>query len=165
MEVEYFSVPTTWKDPVMIADIERMIRQAGYGKHANHRLVISLTEAEAAAENTANQQLQKGDIFLVCDSGGGTTDTNLPKVTSASRGRMPLEPLRYNEGEAIRSTFIDYRAERLILEQLKLICSELCVDHLGLLAQWIVQGRLESAGRGQNHLHRGNDPRPLRHGA
>lgn len=44
-----FSVPTTWKDPGMMADIERLIRSAGYGKKANQRVVISLTEAEAAA--------------------------------------------------------------------------------------------------------------------
>ena len=44
-----FSIPTTWKDPSMIAGIESMIRDAGYGKELDHKVAISLTEAEAAA--------------------------------------------------------------------------------------------------------------------
>ncbi|KAK4542172.1 hypothetical protein LTR36_007019 [Oleoguttula mirabilis] len=138
-----FSVPTTWKDPGMIADVERMIRGAGYGKQATQRVVISLTEAEAAAVYASKQQMQKGDVFLVCDAGGGTTDLNVLKVTSSARGRTELEPLQCNEGEAIGSTLIDHKVEKLILERLKLIQVDIRGD-LDSIARRMIQDRFMS---------------------
>lgn len=45
-----FSIPTTWKDPSMVAEIEQLIKEAGYGRDGpNHRAGVGLTEAEAAA--------------------------------------------------------------------------------------------------------------------
>lgn len=45
-----FSVPTTWKNPSMIADVENLIKGAGFGADGlDHRVEIGLTEAEAAA--------------------------------------------------------------------------------------------------------------------
>lgn len=69
-----FSVPTTWKDPRMIAEIESLLR---FDSPA-HRAVIGLTEAEAAAVYACRQNFRKGDVILVCDSGGATTVRRYP---------------------------------------------------------------------------------------
>ena len=54
-----FSVPTTWRNPGMIAETERLIREAGFGSDGlNHRANISLTEAEAAAVYASKQQFE-----------------------------------------------------------------------------------------------------------
>jgi hypothetical protein len=89
-----FSVPTTWKNPSMIAETEKLVRDAGFGHDGpNHRAEIGLTEAEAAAVYASKQHFdvssaqpyvhlrrsrlltpsQKDDVILVCDAGGGTT--------------------------------------------------------------------------------------------
>src|SRR2546429_8295651 len=81
-----FSVPTTWKNPAMIAETEKLIREAGFGEKHNHVVRISLTEAEAAAVYASKQSYEKGDVFLVCDAGGGTTDVNVLKVRSSTAG-------------------------------------------------------------------------------
>ena len=54
-----FSVPTTWNNPRMIADMEAIIRDAGFGSAgAEHRTRIGLTEAEAAAVYASQQQFE-----------------------------------------------------------------------------------------------------------
>lgn len=54
-----FSVPTTWKNAGMIAETERLIKGAGYGRDGiNHRVGIGLTEAEAAAVYASQQQFE-----------------------------------------------------------------------------------------------------------
>jgi len=129
-----FSVPTTWKDPGMIADIERLIRSAGYGKQENQKVSVSLTEAEAAAVYASKQLMQKGDVFLVCDCGGGTTDINVLKVTSSAISKTQLEPLLCNEGVAIGSTLIDFKVKKMLMERLNMIRAD-------------VQGDLEAAAK------------------
>jgi hypothetical protein len=61
-KVEFiFSVPTTWKSPSMIAEIEKLIESAGFGRESpNHRATIGLTEAEAAAVYASKQHYQVG---------------------------------------------------------------------------------------------------------
>ncbi|TKA82165.1 hypothetical protein B0A55_02029 [Friedmanniomyces simplex] len=139
-----FAVPTTWKDPATIADIERSIRAAGCGKQTRQRVAITLTEAGAAAVYAAEQQKQRGDVFLVCDAGGGTTDLNVLKVSSASRGRTELEPLHCNEGEAIGSTLIDHKAEKLVLDRLQRVEAELHGADLESLARRTIKDRFMS---------------------
>ena len=54
-----FSVPTTWKNASMIAETEKIIRGAGYGRDGlNHRAGIGLTEAEGAAVYASQQQFE-----------------------------------------------------------------------------------------------------------
>jgi len=54
-----FSVPTTWKNPSMIAETERLIQGAGFGSDGlDHRATIGLTEAEAAAVYASKQQFE-----------------------------------------------------------------------------------------------------------
>ena len=53
------SVPTTWKNPSMIAEMEKLIKGAGFGNDGPyHRVTIGLTEAEAAAVYASKQQFE-----------------------------------------------------------------------------------------------------------
>lgn len=120
--IEYlFSIPTTWRDPGQLASIETLIRQAGYGQLNKERASIYLTEAEAAAVYTARQSMEKDDVFVVCDAGGGTTDLNVLKVKSTSATSMQLTPLSWAEGRAAGSTLIDYKIQMLIARRLSKI--------------------------------------------
>jgi hypothetical protein len=114
-----FSVPTTWKNPAMIAEIESLIKQAGFGSDRNHSVKISLTEAEAAAVCVSKQGYQKGDVFLVCDAGGGTTDINILKIKNTDLGHHEIEPLDWVEGTAVGSAVIDFKIEEIILDRLE----------------------------------------------
>lgn len=117
-----FSVPTTWKNPAMIAETKQLIRNAGFGgESSKHTIEIALTEAEAAAVYASKQHYEEGDVFLVCDAGGGTSDVNILKVVSSGVGQTELEPLSWVEGRAIGSTLIDFRVEKLIAERLRSI--------------------------------------------
>ena len=115
-----FSVPVTWrKNPAMLAELEKIIKTAGFGSnHLLERSSVYLTEAEAAAIYAAKQSMQKGEVYLVCDAGGGTTDLNVLKVQSTARNQMELVPLSWTEGEAVGSTLIDYKIRLLIRERL-----------------------------------------------
>ncbi|KAL4898880.1 hypothetical protein BDW74DRAFT_126341 [Aspergillus multicolor] len=121
MRVEFiFSVPTTWKDVRMVEEIRGLIERAiGSGKsNGKHWTVIGLTEAEAAAVYACRDYYQPNDVVLVCDSGGGTTDVNVLRLSSGRGEPLQLEQLGSVEGRPIGSVFIDryvhlYIAERL----------------------------------------------------
>lgn len=138
-----FSVPTTWKDPGMVADIETIISSAGFCEHTNHRAQITLTEAEAAAVAIAKQNLERGDVYVICDAGGGTTDVNLLKITTAAFGQTVLHPLSWVEGKAAGSALIDFRLEKLIFERLEKIRHVLTVEP-AKLAEKMVSDRFET---------------------
>lgn len=120
-----FSVPTTWRDPAQLAATENIIRQAGYGQLNKERASIYLTEAEAAAVYTSRESLEKDDVFLICDAGGGTTDLNVLKVKSTSSARMELTPLSWTEGRAAGSTLIDYKVQLMLTQRLSKIQSKI----------------------------------------
>ncbi|KAK1086943.1 hypothetical protein LTR33_001309 [Friedmanniomyces endolithicus] len=121
MRVEYsFSTPTTWKNPAMIAGIEKLIKSAGFTDTAQQTVRMALTEAEAAAIDASTTKYREGDIFLICDSGGGTTDVNLLRVKSMGR-KIELEPLDHVEGVPIGSCLIDYQMAQHIVKRLELI--------------------------------------------
>ena len=62
-----FSVPTTWRNPSMIAETEKLIKEAGFGGDGpGHRLSIGLTEAEAAAVYASKQQFEVGRLNGCC---------------------------------------------------------------------------------------------------
>jgi hypothetical protein len=48
-----FSVPTTWKPVPTVERFRSTIERAGFGRFPNHKAIIGLTEAEAAAVHTA----------------------------------------------------------------------------------------------------------------
>jgi hypothetical protein len=138
-----FSVPTTWKSPAMIAEMEKLIKQAGFGENPKHTSKIFLTEAEAAAVYAATQSYEKDDVLLVCDAGGGTTDVNILKVAMSAYGRIKLKPLSWVQGEAIGSTIIDRKVEKMIRSRLEKVRPFL-PGYPILIAEKMILGRFET---------------------
>jgi hypothetical protein len=117
-----FSIPVTWKkDPAMLAQIELLLHTAGFGSRPNETMSISLTEAEAAAISAAKGSMRKGDVFLIVDAGGGTTDLNVLRVEATGRAKFELLPLSWTEGSVVGSTIIDYKIRTLIKGRLELV--------------------------------------------
>ena len=74
-----FSLPTTWNSLDITNNFNDAIRTAGFAAEnpEKHSARIELTEAEAAAVYMAISPpfvLERGDIVLICDAGGGTTE-------------------------------------------------------------------------------------------
>ncbi|KAK3047562.1 hypothetical protein LTR09_011067 [Extremus antarcticus] len=72
--------------------------------------------------------MKRGEVYLVCDAGGGTTDLNVLKVEAAAKDRMELVPLSWTEGEAVGSTLIDWKIRMLIKERLSHVKHYLTAD-------------------------------------
>ncbi|OCL02749.1 hypothetical protein AOQ84DRAFT_443187 [Glonium stellatum] len=130
-----FSVPTTWDHRIeVVKTFEDIIKKAGFGKSERHSVKIELTEAEAAAVYTATSWqdhiavdtasrsskevagVREGNILMVCDAGGGTTDVSVLKVGAVNPFKdrdgkeeeiAALEQLDCVEGKAIGSVQID----------------------------------------------------------
>ncbi|OCL00454.1 uncharacterized protein K441DRAFT_626083 [Cenococcum geophilum 1.58] len=140
-----FSVPTTWNNRIdVVKTFEDIIRKAGFGKSEQHSVKIELTEAEAAAVYTARKWkdhravgaskeldgVQQGNVLMVCDAGGGTTDVSVLKVGSIKPFRdrngneeriAELEQLDCVEGRAIGSVQIDEIFQREVERRLSFI--------------------------------------------
>lgn len=127
----------------MIAEMERIILAAGFGSRDGDIASIYLTEAEAAAIYASKQNMAKGEVFLICDAGGGTTDVNVLKVETAIRGSFGLKPLSWTEGAAIGSTLIDHKVRRLIIDRLTMIQDQLS-ESIDVLATAMMQDRFET---------------------
>ncbi|EEQ90452.2 uncharacterized protein BDCG_05572 [Blastomyces dermatitidis ER-3] len=150
--VEYiFSFPTTWQNPKVVDAFRRIVRSSGFGDCEAHSVEIKLTEAAAAAvysaKNFKNQRavqshkgrrqlavgkaerVRDGNVILICDAGGGTTDVSVLKVLSTEkfeiRGQveevLQLEQLDYVNGRALGSVQIDQAFQREIETRLKKI--------------------------------------------
>ncbi|KAK3655219.1 hypothetical protein LTR56_003640 [Elasticomyces elasticus] len=148
MHVEYsFSTPTTWRNPAMIASIEKLIKLAGFADTAQQTVRMALTDAEAAATEASFMQCGKGDIFLICDAGGGTTNVNTMKVHSIDRWIGPtgieLHTLDHVEGVPIGSMLIDFRMLEHITERLQLIEDHL-EGELVCLAEEMLRGKFQT---------------------
>ncbi|KAH7191731.1 uncharacterized protein B0J16DRAFT_393692 [Fusarium flagelliforme] len=117
-----FSVPTTWKGLDASNTLKAAIRAAGFGTEGpRHSAQIDLTEAEAAAVDTLKNGLVKfstGDVFLIVDAGGGTTDFSLVQVTSVHKGRAQMSQIAEVGGIGIGSTLIDFSFRKLVEERL-----------------------------------------------
>jgi hypothetical protein len=121
-----FSVPTTWQPQPTVERFRAICARAGFSQHRTHSLAIGLTEAEAAAVHTSIEApglFKEGDILLVCDIGGGTTDLSVLRVKSASLDlstTIQLEQMDVVQGQTIGSAKIDEAFEKLALERLQL---------------------------------------------
>jgi len=116
-----FSVPTTWPPNPTVENFRRIVHKAGFGKHIYHSVTIGLTEAEAAAVHVSTEApgiFRTGDILLVCDAGGGTTDLSVLRVASIEPS-VSLEQLDVVFGETIGSAAIDYEFEKLVYARLQ----------------------------------------------
>ena len=144
MAIEWvFSVPTTWRNPKMVADIESLIRVAGFGSDGpSHSARVTFNEAEAAAISVARQHLQLDDVLMVCDAGGGTSDVSVLKMRSRAGDATRLDPLLPVEGGWFGSALIDMAAQQLIMGRLSNICQHLRMSPQET-AQIMIGGRFE----------------------
>ena len=118
-----FSLPCTFNKPSIPRDIRDLVTEAGFGAGgAQHKVDIGLTEPEAAAVYTLKDtalEYQVGDIVLVCDAGGGTTDLAILEIIGHQNGRLELRELTVVEGQNVGSTNIDIAFELMVEERLK----------------------------------------------
>lgn len=144
MAVEWvFSVPTTWRNPKMVADIDSLIKIAGFGSDGpSHSARVTLNEAEAAAIAVARQHLQHEDVLMVCDAGGGTSDVSVLKLRSQAGAATRLDPLLPVEGGWFGSALIDMSAQQLIMSRLENIIQYLQMSPQET-AQIMIEGRFE----------------------
>ncbi|KAF2166097.1 hypothetical protein M409DRAFT_55439 [Zasmidium cellare ATCC 36951] len=121
-----FSMPTTWNHG-LVEDFRDLVHEAGFGGPDNpsHAVIMSLTEAEAAAVHVSTESadsFRKGDILVVCDAGGGTTDLCALEViedmTGSSQGKQ-LKQVDVVGGENIGSVGIDLGFERRLQTKLQ----------------------------------------------
>lgn len=126
-----FSVPTTWEEDI-IDRFKTCFTKAGFGKMPGHTALVTLTEAQAAAVCTANEQsdeFEKGQYILICDAGGGTTDIALLEVNSDHGEPLKLKQIDKVYGKRAGSTQIDQDFKEHVCKQLK----RLQEDHPGML--------------------------------
>ena len=114
-----FSIPTTWTSPQLTAQLEAWLTAAGYSNGYNRRIKISQTEAEAAAVYAAKQSFRVGDVIMVADAGGATTDINILEIKEHSQERTQLTALNKAEGINVGSTLIDGQAKHLVKDRLE----------------------------------------------
>ena len=114
-----FSVPTTWRNPKVVADIEAIVKKAGFGSGGTlHTARVTLNEAEAAAIAIARQDVQFNDLVMVCDAGGGTTDVSVLKLRSQPGEETNLMPMLPVEGGWYGSALIDMATQQLLVDRL-----------------------------------------------
>ncbi|EME78602.1 uncharacterized protein MYCFIDRAFT_190830 [Pseudocercospora fijiensis CIRAD86] len=127
-QIEFlFSIPTTWS-PQVVETFRGIIGQSGFGgpTNAQHSVIMSLTEAEAAAVHMSTEaasHFREGDILVVCDAGGGTTDLSALEVTETMTDVLLLKQLRQVDivgGENIGSVGIDFEFQKQVEAKLKL---------------------------------------------
>jgi hypothetical protein len=118
-----FSLPTTWQALSIMTDFENAIRTAGFGQENTdkHTAKLELTEAEAAAVYVVANPAVKfvnGEVILVCDAGGGTTDLGLLEVVDANPRLPCLKQVAAVKGVGIGSTIIDRAFQHLVQRRL-----------------------------------------------
>ncbi|KAF7196595.1 Heat shock 70 kDa protein 12A [Pseudocercospora fuligena] len=127
-QIEFlFSVPTTWS-PQVVEMFRSIIGQSGFGDSTNarHSVIMSLTEAEAAAVHMSTEaasQFREGDVLVVCDAGGGTTDISALEITETMTEMISLKQLRQVDvvgGRNIGSVGIDFAFQKQVEAKLKL---------------------------------------------
>ncbi|EXJ64947.1 hypothetical protein A1O7_01286 [Cladophialophora yegresii CBS 114405] len=120
-----FSVPTAW-DPEVVACFKNVISKAGFadGRFQGHTAEVTLTDAQAAAVETVRERrsaLKQGEIILVCDAGGGTTDITLLEVASAQDEPLQLDQLDRVNGVVAGAAFIDTDFAEYVAQKLEII--------------------------------------------
>lgn len=140
-----FSVPTTWEEDI-IDRFKKCFTKAGFGQKPGHTALVTLTEAQAAAVCTANEQneeIEKGQYILICDAGGGTTDIALLEVDSDYGEPLKLKQIDRVWGKRAGSTQIDGDFERYACQQLE----QLQKDHPDMLQDVQLIARSMTASR------------------
>ncbi|KAK6385009.1 hypothetical protein LTS17_002572 [Exophiala oligosperma] len=122
LRIEYvFSVPTTWnRDADTLNEVKQTIREV-VGKTQYRRGIIGMSEAAASAVETGQDRFKKGDVVLVCDTGGGTADVNIFKFVSSEREAGRIKPLTYDEGAPAGAASIDQAALDHLISKMRSI--------------------------------------------
>ncbi|KAK6532128.1 hypothetical protein TWF694_003289 [Orbilia ellipsospora] len=105
------TVPAAWK-PIAKDRTLRAAKRAGLPEN-----IELVTEPEAAALATLSaksdeHELQKGDVFVVCDAGGGTVDLISYQVLNPSP--LQIKECGVGEGDLCGSAFLDLGFENII---------------------------------------------------
>ncbi|KAJ0116802.1 hypothetical protein J7T55_009953 [Diaporthe amygdali] len=124
-----FSVPATWNRLTETLDniterFRAVVKEAGFGDQNHHKVMIGLTEPEAAAafclsSNDDSHYIQDGHKVLMVDAGGGTTDICLLDKRPSQTGEITIDPLSAPVGEKLGSSRIDRSFERLARDKLR----------------------------------------------
>ncbi|CZR70252.1 uncharacterized protein PAC_20153 [Phialocephala subalpina] len=116
-----FSIPTSWKgDDLLVGRFRELVEKSGFGNNGN--VVMEMTEAEAAAVFTAKihqHNFQEGDVFMVLDAGGGTTDMCVLKVKRVQEDMVELQNLAKPKDLPVGSVRIDEIFEDRVKDQLQ----------------------------------------------
>ncbi|KAI8681255.1 hypothetical protein NCS55_00376000 [Fusarium keratoplasticum] len=117
-----FSTPMTWLAPASHC-FRGIVSKAGFGEQKLHRVMLGPTEAEAAVVFTCQPKtvgkVQKGDVVLSIDAGGGTTGIAFLKATADTTNSLTLETIHPVTGMGVSSMGIDYEFEDLIEDRIK----------------------------------------------
>lgn len=116
-----FSLPTTFRSQAISTNLRELLFGTGFGRR-NHTIEFGLTEPQASAVDAAkdsSKNFQDGDIMLVCDAGGATTDFALLEKMTSDEERPKLEELATIPGVDVGSTNIDVAFEALVDSRLQ----------------------------------------------
>ncbi|KAK3995245.1 hypothetical protein QBC44DRAFT_284471 [Cladorrhinum sp. PSN332] len=126
-----FSLPATFRSLEVSAGLLEQIKKAGFGSGGKkHKVSWGLSEPQAAAVHTAkevNLCLRKGNIILVCDAGGGTTDLALLEQYG-DEDVSDLREISIVQGKDIGSTNIDLAFLSLVTKRLAKAAGKLTFD-------------------------------------
>jgi molecular chaperone DnaK (HSP70) len=117
------TVPASFDEVARELTVEAA-RQAGLGGEGLHELVL-LEEPQAAFyswlvdhERTWQEQVKGGELLLVCDIGGGTTDFSLLRVREEESGELVLERTAVGEHLLLGGDNMDLALARVAEEKL-----------------------------------------------
>ncbi|KAH9226360.1 hypothetical protein K456DRAFT_1754919 [Colletotrichum gloeosporioides 23] len=114
------TVPAIWQDYAR-RDMEQAAEMAGImdDRTAGQTKLTFAPEPEAAALSTLyelDRNLNKGDVFVICDAGGGTVDLISYEVTNSKP--LTIEEVGEGTGGLYGGVFIDKAFEKACRDQL-----------------------------------------------
>jgi hypothetical protein len=119
-----FSYPSTWQAQSTTNNFQEAIRAAGFGQENpyKHTAILELTSAEAAAVyNVSNLRFKEdGDILLVCNAGGATTEVGLFELSNSDPLHPCLKEVAPDIGVSNGCVNIDHAFQKLVQRKLDL---------------------------------------------
>ncbi|KAF7537764.1 hypothetical protein G7054_g3492 [Neopestalotiopsis clavispora] len=142
-----FSIPATWSTHT-VAKFKEITKMAGFAAPRGlndppcpHTVDASLTEPLACAIHAATVEsatFQNGDLALIVDAGGGTTDLSLVTIKSTTKGRIDISEHSGfpSEADDFGASAIDLAFEEMISQRLKASAPNLGLAHQAELVAW-----------------------------
>lgn len=124
-----FSCPSTWQAQSTMNNFQEAIRAAGFANETpyKHTAKLGLTSAEAVAVYVVSShafRFSDGDILLVCNAGGATTEVVLLEVSDINHIYPCLKEVAPVTGVSNGSVSIDLAFQKLVQRKLDLYRSE-----------------------------------------